>query len=104
MTELEPEQPLELKLNQETGRITWLELSRHFARGVVVTVAAELDLVEVASGLARDDKQAFEAWIASGRVARASDEDAKEWQARDPVFWAVVVSPWVLVQEIGSEN
>jgi crotonobetainyl-CoA:carnitine CoA-transferase CaiB-like acyl-CoA transferase len=25
--------------------------------------------------------------------------DAEDWHARQPMFWAVVVAPWVLVQE-----
>jgi hypothetical protein len=26
-------------------------------------------------------------------------EQAQDWQQRDPDLWAVVVAPWVLVQE-----
>lgn len=48
MTEHDPEL-LRAKLNLETGRMDWRALARHFARGVVVKVAAGLDLVEVAS-------------------------------------------------------
>jgi len=30
---------------------------------------------------------------------RADDVDARDWERRNPVLWAVVVAPWVLVQE-----
>lgn len=88
------------KLNLETGKITWPELQRYFARGVIINVADGVDLVEVAAAISRDDKNEIESLIDSGRIVRATDEDAKTWQARDPLFWAVVVAPWVVVQEI----
>ena len=34
-------------LNQQTARVHWQELETHFARGVVIQVASDLDLVEV---------------------------------------------------------
>jgi len=88
------------KLNFETGRLSWPELQRHFARGVVIVVAKELDLIEVAIKLNEDDKQQFEAWVNRRQVWRANDEDAILWQENTPEFWSVVVAPWVLVQAI----
>ena len=37
----------------------------------------------------------------AGKVARVSDEQAREWAETDALVWAVVVSPWVLVQPVG---
>jgi len=91
---------LRQQLNLETGKISWLELQRHFARGVVVKVAPELDLVTVAMKFVKDDKPAIEAWLNSGVIGRCSDQDAKTWSASQPLFWAVVTAPWVLVQEL----
>lgn len=90
---------LSAKLNLETGRIAWPELQRHFARGHVVKVAAGLDLVEVALAMARDDAGVLQSWLASGAVVRADTADALAWNQRQSRFWAVVVAPWVLVQE-----
>lgn len=95
----EPEEILRAKLNGETAQICWAELQRHFARGVVVRVAGELDIIDVALAMARDDKALFTEWMAKGKVSRASDEDAMDWQQRDPVFWSLVAAPFVLVQE-----
>lgn len=94
-----PDDELHAKLNAETGKIHWHELERHFARGVVIRVTEGLDLVEVAVRMARDDRPAVERWLSEGKMGRASAEDARDWQQRDPQFWAVVVAPWVLVQE-----
>ncbi len=92
--------PLRERLNREAGRLAWPEIQRHFARGAVVRVATELDLVEVAACFAADERERVMPWFASGQVARASVEDAEGWNRRQAVFWGVVVAPWLLVQEI----
>lgn len=86
-------------LNLETGVISWSELVRHFARGVVINVSVQLDLVEAAACLARDDTDQLQRWLDSDVVRRASDDDARDWTDREPDFWCVVTAPWVLVQE-----
>lgn len=98
----EPLELLRAQLNGETGKLTWKELERHFARGVVIRVAPGLDLVEAAARIAQDDKSSIELWMNDGRIKRASTEDALDWNQRRPTFWAVVVAPWVLVQEVGA--
>ena len=91
---------LRQKLNLETGQLSWSELQRHFARGVVVVVDQQLDLIEVAAAFAEDDKCRIEKWIQPGQPARAHDEHALIWAKQEPDFWSVVVAPWVIVQEI----
>jgi hypothetical protein len=87
-------------LNAQAGRIGWDELARHFARGVVVWVAAGTDLLEIAESIVGDDADQISGLHAAGKLARARDEDAVRWSADKTEFWAVVVAPWVLVQEI----
>lgn len=93
---------LRAKLNLETGTLSWPELQRHFARGVVIVVGNTLDLVEVAATFAEDDRPRAASWLDSGQVRRAEDADALRWQAGAISLWAVVVAPWVLVQESAS--
>ena len=92
------------KVNLETSRIAWKELQRFFASGVAVAVDAELDLVEVAFQFSRDNKAQVERWLLGGKVARVSDEQAQTWHDADAEMWAVVVSPWVLVQVASRET
>ncbi|APZ41966.1 DUF2288 domain-containing protein [Acidihalobacter ferrooxydans] len=94
------ERTLRARLNAETGKLEWPEVERHFARGAVVKVSASLDLVEVAARMAGDDVAAIRGWMEAGTLCRASDDDARIWGARRPLFWAVVAAPWLLVQEI----
>ena len=86
--------------NAQTAQLTWPELARHFARGVVVNVAPGMDLIAVAVAMAQDRAEEIETWTRAGQIHRASDDDARYWHEQDSVFWAVVVAPWVLVQEI----
>ncbi len=86
-------------LHTETARISWSELEMHFARGVAIRVDSELDLVEVAVSFANDSKQSVEHWTNAGQLELLPIDIAKDWNIRNPELWAVVVAPWVLVQE-----
>ncbi len=87
-------------LNGQTGKLEWSELEKHFARGVVIRVDPTLDLIDIAIAFVRDNKPQIESWISAGHVSKANDQDASNWSAHKPVFWAVVVAPWVLIQEV----
>jgi hypothetical protein len=91
-------------LNAQTGRIGWQELARHFARGVVVCVGGELDLVSVGEKFVANVEADIQGWFDSGVLYRAQDDDARRWAENDTEFWAVVVAPWVLVQENGGKH
>lgn len=98
-----PSEILRAKLNLETAQLAWPELERHFARGVVVRIAPGMDLVDAALQFAENNTTLIQSWLDEGRVARAELADAEDWHARQPRFWAVVVAPWVLVQEVLNE-
>ncbi|WP_233831313.1 DUF2288 domain-containing protein [Paraburkholderia sp. ZP32-5] len=94
-----PHSPLYAKLLGETAKIGWSELERFFARGMLLRVARDLDLVSVAEAIASDDTTQVTQWLSAGLVERVQSETAADFAARDPDLWAVVVSPWVCVQE-----
>jgi hypothetical protein len=87
------------KLLGETASITWTELQPFFARGALLWVEPGLDLIEVAQALAQNEADKVSAWLASGEVSKVAETLALELVERDPTLWAVVVAPWVLVQE-----
>ncbi len=93
------QQLLHAKLNMETSQISWSELLRYFAGGLVIVVGNDLDLVDVAARFSIDDKTAVAQWLDDGKIAKASDEQAKTWLEADTLLWTVVARPWVLVQE-----
>jgi hypothetical protein len=89
---------LRAKLNQETAQIPWKELQRYFAGGMVIAVSHQLDLVDVATRIAGDDKAAVTQWMSENRIAKVSNDQALAWWDADIMLWTVVVKPWILVQ------
>jgi len=60
-------------LHQETAKIAWAELQRFFAG---------------------------QQWMNDDMISSPSDEQAAQWYKNEVVLWALVLNPWVLVQEI----
>ncbi len=87
------------KLLGETAPIAWQELQPFFARGALLWVEGARDLVAVAEAVAENDQNRVAAWLQSGTLRKVDDALAEDLLARDPSLWAVVVAPWVLVQE-----
>ena len=89
---------LRSEFHGQTAQIAWHDLQPHYARGAVILVAPGMDLVEVAMELKQDNASTFQQWIDEGKIAGVSDEQALQYFETNPVMWAVVVPPWVLVQ------
>jgi hypothetical protein len=87
------------KVNLETSKIAWKELQRFFASGSAVFVASSLDLVDVAYQISIDNKNLVEQWLQDNLVGLVSDQQALKWLESNTEVWAVVVKPWILVQE-----
>ena len=90
---------LHAKLNLETAKMSWKDLERFFASGVLISVGSELDLVDVAVHIANDDKETVAAWLNVGSIRKVSDAEAATWNEKETSLWTVVVKPWILVQE-----
>ena len=88
------------KLLAETSRIAWKELQVFFAQGNAIHIASQLDLVEVAVQISLDNTGQVKHWMDAGLIAPVSDEQAKLWYDNDILVWAVVVKPWILVQNL----
>jgi hypothetical protein len=88
------------KMNLETARIAWHELQRFFASGAAIYVAPALDLVEVAYQISEDNKVQVLAWMEARQIAPVTDAQAQAWHDAGAEMWAIVVSPYVLVQPV----
>lgn len=89
---------IKAKIVSETARINWHELQKFYAGGSVITVDPNLDLVDVAYAFSCDDKARVADWLANTLICRTSEQQARQWLAANTELWAVVISPWVLVQ------
>ncbi len=93
----------ELALNIDEAEWQWLK--PHLERGALITIAAALDLAEAGERIAADDSGSLAAWIAAGKVGKPLAEDIAEWD-KEPgkKFLTLIISPYVLIQEIGTMN
>jgi hypothetical protein len=87
------------KLLGETAPISWQELQPFFARGVLLQVDGTQDLIEVAQAVAENNQAKVVEWLNGGQLRKVDVAQAEDLLERDPQLWAVVVAPWVLVQE-----
>jgi hypothetical protein len=87
-------------LEQKIDEAEWAWLEPHLKRNAVILVAVDLELAEVASTVAADDKARVAEWIQSGKLAKPSAQQVEAWsQVPAKKFLSVVVQPYVLVQE-----
>ena len=94
----EREELLRQEYHGQTARIHWHDLQTYYAQGSVVSIAPQLNLVDVAVQLGMDNTARFQQWIDAGEVAPVSDQQALAWYEANQELWAVVAAPWVLVQ------
>tara|TARA_B110000858_G_scaffold98198_1_gene112926 strand:+ start:5035 stop:5370 length:336 start_codon:yes stop_codon:yes gene_type:complete len=87
------------KLNHDTAKIKWGALHEHQKTESVIAVSTELDLIDVACEFTLDNHAQVKAWLEQSQITKVSDEQAQQWNMEDRELWAVVVAPWVLVQE-----
>lgn len=90
------------KVNLETSLIPWPELQRFFAAGLAIAVDKNLDLIEVAYQFSIDNKQLVESWLQSRQIGAVSDQQALQWFNNQTEVWAVVIKPWILVQDASA--
>lgn len=101
MTEnINPDKTIKAQFAEQMAPISFQELQKFFAKGLLITVADELDLLDVAVTLHEDDTAKVQNWMDNGLIARAHDEHAKFWVDNRSMLMAVTVAPWVLVQTI----
>jgi len=91
---------LRANINNETSQINWSELQRFFAGGWLIYVSNTINLLDVAVAFSLDDKDKVSQWLASGDIAKVSDEQARQWHHENALFWSTVVKPWVLIQTV----
>lgn len=95
----EQEKLLYAKINLETAQISWKELERFFAGGRVISVEDHVDMIRVAQLMASDDVKAISGMLEKKEIGKVTDEQARIWSDSEALLWAVVVRPWILVQQ-----
>ena len=88
-------------LTRDLAEVCWKDLRIHLQRDALITLAEDLDLVSVATAVARDDKFQVEAWISAGQLSKPSAEQLDSWeQELEKPFRMLIVQPYILIQVV----
>ena len=90
--------PLQQKLNLETGIITWKELELFFAKGNLLRVQHDEDLIAVAELIALNQEKELSLLIENSKINFVQADWVKKNCQPSSEFWAVVVAPYVICQ------
>lgn len=88
------------KLEKYSGDVTWDYVRPHFEKGVVLWIDLSLDLQEVGKAIAADDKKSVQAWQKTGDLIVPSDPHDDHWTKIEARFNAVVVQPFIVIQDL----
>ena len=87
-------------LSTETAKIEWTELQKFFAAGNVYQLRLGLDLPLLAEKFKCDDALHIKRLLDTEDLKPVSDNQARTWIEQNAIVWAVVVAPFVLVQDL----
>jgi|SRR3712207_8252362 hypothetical protein len=91
------------ELAESLDEAEWNWLKPHVQRDAVVVVDRGLDLVDVGVAIARDDTLSVQHWISEQLIRKPSMEQLADWNSdQTKRFQALIVQPYVLVQEFPS--
>lgn len=92
------------KLSKEVDVARWEWLRAHNERGALIVVNRGLDLAEVGERIAADDSSMVQRWLVSNLLAKPTDVQIAAWE-KEPArqFATLVISPFVLIQEVRDE-
>lgn len=96
-------QDLRAELAAMVDEAEWEWLIPHAQRDAIVMVTPGLDLVEVGVALASDDVPSVQHWISEQLIYKPTSDQLANWgHDRTHRFNALIVQPYVLVQDLAA--
>ncbi len=90
---------LRARLAHEIRRVDWTPLGPHAQRGGMILVDPQLDLLEVAVAVARDDSERVGRWMRERQLRKPTEAQIEIWQNETGErFTIAIVQPYVLAQ------
>ena len=88
---------------RDIAEISWRELKIHLKREAIITVASELDLIDVAVAVAEDDSKMVEGLITAEQLGKPTEDQLKDWEEHQTsTFRMLIVQPYILIQEVAD--
>lgn len=93
---------LRAELAESLDEAEWNWLAPHARRDSLIVVSPDLDLVDVGVAIANDNVPYVQRWIDEALIQKPSPAQISDWdQHQHKRFSALIVQPYVLVQERG---
>ncbi|PSO53319.1 MAG: DUF2288 domain-containing protein [Cyanobacteria bacterium QS_7_48_42] len=98
-------QDLKAALAESLDEAEWNWLLPHAKRDAVLVVSPVLNLLDVGVAIAQDDVSVVQSWINNEQLHKPSTQQLSDWNANpDKLFSALIVQPYVLVQEQSASS
>lgn len=89
------------KLKETLDEAEWSWLRDHALRDGIIIVARDLELLAAGEAIASDDSRQVSTWIQQGLLKKPTAAQLQQWDATPTRrFMSLVVSPYVLMQEL----
>lgn len=96
-------QDLRAELAEAIDEAEWNWLAPHARRDSVIVVESGLSLVDVGVAIANDNVPSVQRWIDESLIHKPSPDQLSDWnQNQAKRFNALIVQPYVLVQELAA--
>ncbi len=96
---------LKAELTEAVSEAAWDWLAPHARRDSLIVVEPGLDVVDVGVALANDNVTRVQHWIAEDLIHKPSSQQLSSWNTdQSKRFNALIVQPYVLVQEFAAEK
>lgn len=91
---------LQAQLAEMVGNVDWSALGIHARAGRLVFVDPTLDLIEVGTAMAKDDKVRFGHWLDESLVYKPAELEIEQRNLQPRQYRVLIVQPFVLAQDI----
>ncbi len=83
----------------DEAELEWLK--PHIQKDAVIIVAPDLDLLDVGVAISSDNTQSVQHWISEQLLVKPSSDILNRWNSNpDRRFQALIIQPYILVQEL----
>lgn len=83
----------------DEAELEWLK--PHIQKDVVIIVVPDLDILDVGMAISSDNTQSVQHWISEQLLVKPSSDILSRWNSNPTQkFQALIVQPYILVQEL----
>ncbi len=89
------------QFRKDLAEVHWKDLRIHLQRDAIILVAADLNVIKVATAVAADDKTQVADWLNQGQLNKPTAEQIEAWESQlEKPFRVLIVQPFILAQAV----